>query len=1584
MNGSRSGRRGIAAAAAAFLCVLMLSLSSVPTAAYPFLAGGFADGSDTATLYFSPGVTELTGPSLHLLTNGTVSQASMVVAGRSGAVNVSTQETSTFDFLTNTLAENLSIEAGSIALGGSSTVVYLNVGNAWGNATLSGMVAAGDRLVLDNTTAGTFTSGVINAPQPGWGTLMASAHLPPGSNISASLLYPNGTLAYTPQLVGGVIPFNATALPALRVRITLTAASATNVTGVRWVTLGQQAGETLIGSGVTRVYTNPTFLPNGSLTIGSNPASFTRYGSNPVLQSAASTWYADSVINPWVMKNGSTWWMYFTGWDSSSPSEIGLATSSDGFSWTVGAAPVLTISSSGWDSGGVGIGVVIPDPSGSGYLMYYETGNGSITGISLATSPDGLNWTRYAGNPLITPSASGWDRGYVGGVSAVLVENGTYSMYYTGAAGPLGANKRAMGVATSTDGRNWTRYSGNPVLTRGGSGSYDDTDMARGGVVKVGSTYYFYYSADAGGSRGWRAALATSSDGLSFTKVGVVLGGSLASWETYGTLHLTVFLNADHMVMFYSGGSQYKIGRADSAWSTAVLRGTLDFGSNGPASFGAFSYRAYEPPGTSITIFLRSSADGTSWSASENVTTRPTEVSIPTGRYLEWTVYVRAGASASEAPVFESHTLGFFALIPIGRYESSSLVAPDLVSGVTVAVYQSDTRGSLAIEVSDDNGSSWTRVVNNTYSPLGLTGTTVRYALILEAGAAGGPIVDDVIVTTQRRGFPEDVTVRLGVAGNPWFNVSGIFDIAVNVSIPADGLNAIIAATLAQFPTATAVDVPLVVTSSHFGHVELSQFRVTQQLKNPLSVTFSPAAAAFAMDENTTATFGAAYAVFPANLKVNTTWSLDASPLPSQRDQLQYNYSTDFSSAGNHTLTMEVENGDFNFSHTWNITVWNVNRPPAFTFAAPNSPVRLSHTASLNFTAIATDPDAEALAYRWELDSIPVTSTATTVTVGNLAPGLHSLSAFVSDAYETASWTWTITSTNSLPQVTSRDPPSDFDLSHSAARVVSVVVVDTDGEPLAYQWRLDGEPIANATGPMARLSALPVGAHTLSLTVRDMYGSAMATWTVTSTNAGPRVSSAIPAGDPSASHTAAIDFVAAFADLDGDPLQVRWFVDGSEAANGTLRFTLDPVGLGERAVVVQADDGLASVSHVWNVTGTNDGPVVVAFLPAQNLTASVAEAVSVAVEAMDADGDSINYAWRLGMLPLPWSEPNVTVGPLGDGNHELSVTVSDGRASAIFVFRLTVKNFAPVIIGANPTTDFVMRHNTTRVVSVTALDREGDPITYQWSIDSRVLGEIANELTLAGLAAGDYRLRLVVRDGISQTERTWNVTVVNAPPVFVDVSPQPGDVMIDALEEVSFSARAADPDGDPVVLRWSVNNKARNVSGKLTLQWASRGTHQVTVDAVSVGHVVTVQWNVTVVQVNAAPVLRGSAPNTTDVAVTVGSEGVFAVEYDDDGVLPVEITWTVDGVERGSGAGFVFRPRGADVGSHELRVRITDGEFAVEHTWTVLVSEPAETTGAGSLGDVLPLLVGLVVGAGAAAGLVLFLRRRPPRAKPSE
>jgi len=106
--------------------LLSLLLAAPSASAYPFDTGGFTDGTDASSLTFNAGTTELTGPSVRLLTNGTVTGGSLVVSGLPGFLNSSTQESTSGDFASYSVKDSLQISNGQVFLETDTGVVTLD------------------------------------------------------------------------------------------------------------------------------------------------------------------------------------------------------------------------------------------------------------------------------------------------------------------------------------------------------------------------------------------------------------------------------------------------------------------------------------------------------------------------------------------------------------------------------------------------------------------------------------------------------------------------------------------------------------------------------------------------------------------------------------------------------------------------------------------------------------------------------------------------------------------------------------------------------------------------------------------------------------------------------------------------------------------------------------------------------------------------------------------------------------------------------------------------------------------------------------------------------------------------------------------------------------------------------------------------------------------------------------------------------------------------------------------------------------------------------------------------------------------
>jgi predicted GH43/DUF377 family glycosyl hydrolase len=280
------------------------------------------------------------------------------------------------------------------------------------------------------------------------------------------------------------------------------------------------------------------------------PGAWTKYATNPVLSPGSSgSWDDQWVFGSGVILDGSTYKMWYTSYSAASTTKkIGYATSTNGLGWNKSTNPVLSPGATGaWDAKGVYYAAVIKD--GTTYKMWYTGVNASNIGqVGYATSPNGTAWTKYAGNPVVTTGS--WDSTYVGQVSVIKIGS-TYYMWYRGGSSTGGAIGYAtspdgitwtkgpiaidggsgdfdttpaspevifdgttyhmfytgcdnnwencqQGYATSGNGTTWTRQG--TILPMGASGTWDDSGVEYASVVLAGTTLKMWYNGYDGAS----------------------------------------------------------------------------------------------------------------------------------------------------------------------------------------------------------------------------------------------------------------------------------------------------------------------------------------------------------------------------------------------------------------------------------------------------------------------------------------------------------------------------------------------------------------------------------------------------------------------------------------------------------------------------------------------------------------------------------------------------------------------------------------------------------------------------------------------------------------------------------------------------------------------------------------------------------------------------------------------------------------------------------------------------------------------------------------------------------------------------
>jgi predicted GH43/DUF377 family glycosyl hydrolase len=184
----------------------------------------------------------------------------------------------------------------------------------------------------------------------------------------------------------------------------------------------------------------------------------------------------------------------------------------------------------------------------------------ALTGLLLliGSAPAQTTWTKFAGNPVLEIGSPGsFESGHIWH-HCVLFDEGIYKMWYTGL--PLDFSTAGIGYATdSTDGSNWTKYSGNPVLSPGLPGSWEHPWVLNPVIIRDGDTLKMWYGGDILYESGYyigRVGYAKSIDGLNWIKFDanpIMDVGSEGSWDDRGVLPQTVIFNDNMYHMWYLG-----------------------------------------------------------------------------------------------------------------------------------------------------------------------------------------------------------------------------------------------------------------------------------------------------------------------------------------------------------------------------------------------------------------------------------------------------------------------------------------------------------------------------------------------------------------------------------------------------------------------------------------------------------------------------------------------------------------------------------------------------------------------------------------------------------------------------------------------------------------------------------------------------------------------------------------------------------------------------------------------------------------------------------------------------------------------
>jgi beta-1,2-mannobiose phosphorylase / 1,2-beta-oligomannan phosphorylase len=208
-----------------------------------------------------------------------------------------------------------------------------------------------------------------------------------------------------------------------------------------------------------------------------------------------ATWDRMTRERGWIMREADGWHLWYTGYnpDRGDARYLGYATSPDGVQWT--RWPDNPLTSDGWVED-----VCVVKQAGT----YYMFAEGRDDMAHLLESTDRVHWQergnldiRLADGRPIPPGPRG--------TPAAWLENGTWWLFYE-------REDKAVFAATSKDMKVWTNVTDDPVLVPGPE-PYDRHAIAVDQIVKHGGRYYAYYHAsEQRDLNTWNTCLAVSDD----------------------------------------------------------------------------------------------------------------------------------------------------------------------------------------------------------------------------------------------------------------------------------------------------------------------------------------------------------------------------------------------------------------------------------------------------------------------------------------------------------------------------------------------------------------------------------------------------------------------------------------------------------------------------------------------------------------------------------------------------------------------------------------------------------------------------------------------------------------------------------------------------------------------------------------------------------------------------------------------------------------------------------------------------------------------------------------------------------------
>jgi uncharacterized membrane protein len=471
----------------------------------------------------------------------------------------------------------------------------------------------------------------------------------------------------------------------------------------------------------------------------------------------------------------------------------------------------------------------------------------------------------------------------------------------------------------------------------------------------------------------------------------------------------------------------------------------------------------------------------------------------------------------------------------------------------------------------------------------------------------------------------------------------------------------------------------------------------------------------------------------------------------------------------------------------------------------------------VQWTANATDPDSDRIYYKFLEEGHAVTdwspSNSWIWNTSAAKPGDHKITVLARDGKHSAVDSFddsmnasiTITAPNQPPVLKSLLPDKQGPLEKGTTVFWKAVALDPDNDRILYRFLVkdkEARKWSKSNSWSWSTQNLPAGDYQITVLARDgrhasedsFDGMLNATLILLDPNHVPVLNELKADLDSPRARGAVITWTARGTDPDGDRVYYKFLANDKEVTDwspsNSWTWNTSAATPGSYKISVQARDGLhagaassdSEMVREFTITSSNpisnQIPLVQELKPDMISPQTTGVVITWTARGTDPDGDKINYRFLAndkevtGWLPSnSWIWNTSAAAP---GDYKIGVQARDGRhasedsfdSSMNATFVLQASNQPPILKSLKADNSSPQVQGAVVLWKAVALDSDGDPVLYKFQVNGRNMNRWSESdrwrWSTKDLPAGDYKIRVLVRDGRHAPEDSFDSALETA------------------------------------------------------------------------------------------------------------------------------------------------------------------------------------------------------------------------------